>query len=273
MPIKLPFPIRNITQPEFDEIDALVMRCAYASQNELGRLCDERVYENDLAARLRDLGVPEVHTQVPIHAVHQDFTKEYRLDLLVNHAPYELKTTAAFVALHDAQVLHYAMMVGVNHFKLLNFRPAKVTGLLRFNAVMPEERRQPAWNLVGWKPLTPACETLRAHLAALIDDWGTHLDSHLFEEALTHLFGGENQCVRRVPIVRGGMQLGTHQVRIHSEGIIFVVTAFGDPTSQRSHFQRLLRLTGQRAIQWINLSKRNISLLTLLAEPRQANGD
>jgi GxxExxY protein len=266
MPINLPFPIRDISQLEFDEIDAVVMRCAYASQNELGRLCDERVYENDLAARLREQGLFEVYTQIPVQAAHKDFVKEYRLDLLVSHAPYELKTTSGFVPQHDAQVLHYAMLIGVQHYKLLNFRPAKVHGQLRFNAVRLEKRHQPAWNFLEWKSLTPACEALCAHLVALMEDWGTHLDSNLYEEALTHFFGGENKCLRRVPVTRGNLQLGTLQVRTHSEGVIFMVTAFGTPASQRSHLQRMLRITKHRAIQWINLNKRDISLTTLIAE-------
>jgi GxxExxY protein len=268
LPIVLPFPIRNLTQREFDEVDAVVMRCAYASQNALGRLCEERVYENDLAARLRSVGLSEVHTQFPIQVVHQDFAKEYRLDLIADQAPYELKTVAGFVGKHDAQVFHYAMMLGVNHFKLLNFRQAKVNGVLRFNAVLAEQRHQPVWNLCEWRPLTPACEMLQTRMAALIADWGTHLDSYLYEEALTYFCGGESACLRRVPVARDALQLGTHQVRMHSDGVIFVVSAFGDSPVQRGHLQRLLRLTGQRAIQWINLNKREVSLTTLLAEER-----
>jgi hypothetical protein len=56
MPITSQVRFRNLTPAEFDERDAVVMRCAYASQNALGRLCDERVYENDLAGRLRAEG-------------------------------------------------------------------------------------------------------------------------------------------------------------------------------------------------------------------------
>ena len=98
MPTHLPFPIRNLTQTEFDALDPVVMRCAYDSQNELGRLCDERVYENDLALRLRAAGMSEVHTQVPVTVSHQGFEKLYRFDLVVEHGLYELKTVAAFLA-------------------------------------------------------------------------------------------------------------------------------------------------------------------------------
>jgi hypothetical protein len=64
-------------QPEFDERDAIVMRCAYAAQNTLGRLCDERVYENDLALRLSAEGFKAVHTQVPVTVKHDSFEKVY----------------------------------------------------------------------------------------------------------------------------------------------------------------------------------------------------
>jgi hypothetical protein len=47
-------------------------------------LCDERVYENDVAARLRALGFTDIHTQVPVTVTHGDFSKTYFLDLVVN---------------------------------------------------------------------------------------------------------------------------------------------------------------------------------------------
>ena len=122
--------------PEFDERDAIVMRCAYAAQNALGRLCDERVYENDLARRLRAEGFACVHTQVPVTVTHDGFAKEYRLDLVADDALYELKTTSAFAPDHQTQALHYAMLLDINHTKLLNFRPEKVLGRLRFNAFL-----------------------------------------------------------------------------------------------------------------------------------------
>lgn len=107
MPIHLPFPIRNLCKSEFDELDRTVMRCAYDSQNELRRLCDERVYENDLALRLQAAGLAGVYTQVPVRLEHDGFSKVYRLDLVVEDGLYELKTVAEFTTRHDAQILNY----------------------------------------------------------------------------------------------------------------------------------------------------------------------
>ena len=45
MPIHCPIQIRALSAEEFEERDYRVMGHAYGSQNELGRLCDERVYE------------------------------------------------------------------------------------------------------------------------------------------------------------------------------------------------------------------------------------
>ena len=65
MPIKPDIQLKPITDSQFAAIDEVVMRCAFSVQNRFGRLFDERVYENDLADRLRAEGF-EVHTQVPI---------------------------------------------------------------------------------------------------------------------------------------------------------------------------------------------------------------
>ncbi len=104
------------------------MACSYASQNALGRLCDERVYENDVAARLKEHGLKDVHTQVPVTVTQAQFSKTYRLDLVVSGMVYELKAVAGWAPEHDTQAIHYAALLGIDRVKLLNFRPAKVDG-------------------------------------------------------------------------------------------------------------------------------------------------
>ena len=264
MPIASLITVHNLAREEFDERDAVVMRCAYASQNALGRLCDERVYENDLALRLRADGFKNVHTQVPVILSHGSFRKEYRFDLLADDALYELKTVAAFAPQHEAQVLHYAMLMAVSHAKLLNFRSPRVQGRLRFNALTSEARRMLSWETSGWHELSPDCATLKARVRDLLADWGAFLECRAYEEALIHLCGGEAACVRRVPIARDGVELGTHSVPCFGEGVFFVVTALSsDLVAQRSHLQRLLNLTPMRGVQWVNLSHATIQFVTL----------
>jgi GxxExxY protein len=252
-----------LSQAEFDERDAIVMRCAYDSQNTLGRLCEERVYENDLACRLRAAGFGSVHTQVPVTVSHGGFQKEYRLDLVAEDALYELKTVNALLGEHDAQVLHYAMLLPVNHGKLLNFRNARVEGRLRFNALMPDDRRKVRIVERGWEPLTPRCDELKAHALALLKDWGGFLDFRLYDEALIHHFGGEAHAVVRVPLVCEGTELGTHSFSIHQPNVCFTVTGFPDAEAQAGHLTKLLRLARFEAMQWLNFHHHTLTLATL----------
>lgn len=62
MPIHRPL-IRDLAPAEFDSVDRDVMGCAFASQNEQGRLFDERVYENDIALRLHSLEGLKIKSQ------------------------------------------------------------------------------------------------------------------------------------------------------------------------------------------------------------------
>lgn len=119
MPIHRTIELTDVTDTDFDLIDEAVMRCAFAAQNKFGRLFDERVYENDLAAKLRAEGF-DVHTQVPVTVIHGSFEKTYRLDLVVNQMLYELKVLSALLDEHKAQALHYAMLQNIRRVKLIN---------------------------------------------------------------------------------------------------------------------------------------------------------
>ena len=104
-------------------MDYRLMRCAFDVQNQLGRLCDEIIYQNDLAIRLQTVGLGPVHREVPVTVTHRDFSKTYRLDLVVSEAAiYELKAEARLVSEHEAQLLHYLLLCGSQHGKLVNFR-------------------------------------------------------------------------------------------------------------------------------------------------------
>ncbi len=199
MPIHCPLTIRPLSDAAFAEIDRVVMGRAYASQNTLGRLCDERVYENDLAARLRAEGFTDVHTQLPITVTHDSFSKTYRLDLVVNQMVYELKVVAGFVPEHDMQAIHYAALLAIDRVKLLNFRTAKVMGKLTRSPFARMDRTRVRSVETRWQPLSDRCEGLKQHMRALLADWGAFLETQLYEEGLVHFHGGEGACTRRAP--------------------------------------------------------------------------
>ncbi len=263
MPIYSDLKLSSVSDVDFEAIDEAVMRCAYATQNKFGRLFDERVYENDLAARLRAEGF-EVHTQVPIKVSHGGFEKIYYLDLVVNQMLYELKAVSALFDEHKAQSLHYAMLQDIRRVKLLNFGEPKVRGLLLRNAILAPSRHQPVLRNSGWRVLTPQCDRLFSHLRAVIKDWGTHLSSQLYNEALIHHFGGETQCLQRLDVKVDGAKLGTHPVQMHSPDLAFTVTALTrNQPFLRNHLNTLLAHTDLHAIQWINLNHSRIEITTL----------
>ena len=51
------------------------MRLAFESQADLERLCDETIYQHDLAARVAAAGLAPVRTEVPVTVWHEDFEK------------------------------------------------------------------------------------------------------------------------------------------------------------------------------------------------------
>ena len=55
MPIHCPVQMKPLDAATFEALDYRIMGHAYASQNELGRLCDECAYQADLKARLDKL--------------------------------------------------------------------------------------------------------------------------------------------------------------------------------------------------------------------------
>jgi GxxExxY protein len=268
MPIQRTLHLRSVTDAEFDLIDEAVMRCAYASQNKFGRLFNESIYENDVAARLRAEGFT-VYTQVPVTLTHGDFSKTYYLDLVVNEMLYELKVAAALAKEHEAQVLHYAMLHDIRRGKLINFGGDQVQGKLLRNAVTEADRHQPTVSTTDCRVLSPNCDRLIEHLKQLIKDWGTHLDCRLYSEALIAYLGGEAHCLRRIEMRAGDLNLGTHLVQLHSPYHAFVVTAFhSSQTSYQRHLEVLLEHVTLNGVQWFNLNHSRLEVTTIQSKGR-----
>lgn len=265
MPIHCPAQIRVLSAEEFEERDFRIMRQAYDSQNELGRLCDERVYEADLRARLRADGFGEVLTQLPVTVSHGGFAKRYFLDLIADDALYELKAQTALTGEDDAQLIHYVLLVGIRRGKLLNFRTPKVQGRLLATSLSHDTRRQVREDTTRWRPVSSECKQLRETLLSLLADWGAFLDFNLYQEALIHFAGGEERVAKRLPLRRNAIELADQRFLVHASGVAFRVTALTEATqAQESNLRRLLALTDLKAMQWINLNHAEVQFVTLL---------
>jgi GxxExxY protein len=263
MPIIHNSGVRCLSDKEFHELDRLVMKCAYASQNAFGRLCDEAVYENDLAARLRSEGVSEVETQVPVAVSFRGFEKIYRLDLVVNGMLYELKATDRISKAHESQTFHYAALVETGLVKLINFGGQKVEGRLKGCPFGRINRFDVKVDRKEWRSVTQQCHILSENVEACFRDWGGFLDSLLFQEALVWLNGGENRCIKRLPITREGIEMGHHRVAMHDSNIGFTVTSFEDIEAHKKQLRSLLDYLPMEAWQLINIRGDKLSLATL----------
>ncbi len=269
MPITPSLHIRDISDAEFASIDEVVMRCAYACQNKFGRLFEERIYENDLAQRLIAEGLT-VHTQVPITVTHGGFEKVYYLDLVVNDLIYEIKVVAALLPEHRGQALHYAMLQDVRRVKLLNFGGPKVRGDLQWNTLTTADRHCPKQRKTGWQPITSQCDRLVEHVKDLIKDWGTHLSTDLYNEALVHYFGGEANCLARHEVRSGEHVFGTHLVQHHAPDAGFIVTSLNrDQAAFQLQLENLLRHVSLQGLQWINLNRSRLEITTLQSNDRR----
>jgi GxxExxY protein len=264
MPVHCPVQIRSLDAAAFEALDYRVMAHAYASHNELGRLCDECAYQADLKARLLANGFRSVLIEVPVTVTHRDFSRKYYLDLVADDALYELKAEAAFTGEHDAQLLNYMFLLGIPRGKLLNFRPTKVQGKILATSLTPEVRRFTCAR-ERWQDLTPPCAMLCQTLCDLMSDWGAFLDVGLYQEALTHFLGGPSNVEQRVSLQRNGLDLGTQRMLVHAPAVAFRLTAVTEGQEHvESHLRRLLALTDLKGIQWINLNHAQIEFRTIL---------
>ena len=265
MPIKSSLAVRPITQQQFATLDYQVMRHAFDSQNELGRLCDEVIYQNDLAARLETAQLGPIRKEIPVQVTHGSFAKTYYLDLVVGDAAiYELKTAVSLAPEHDAQLLHYLLLHGAHHGKLLNFRAAQVESKFINTGLTSEGRSRLEFDTHRWREEEPASKTLREIMVALLEDWGGFLELPLYVEALTHFLGGENRVMQKVPLFRNGIRLGEQPMHLAGPDIAFQVTAITDAAeSYERQLRSLLQHSTLRVLQWVNLNHHRIDFTTL----------
>lgn len=264
MTINSPLDVRPLTAEEFQEIDYRIMGHAFASQNRLGRLCEEAAYQRDLQARLLADGFRSVQIEVPVTVSHADFSKTYFLDLVADHAVYELKTVETLNNEHQAQLLNYLFLLGVPRGKLINFRPPKVQGRIHATSLSPRDRHHVRMDLSRWRDLSNSCATLRRMMQELLADWGAFLDFELYQQALTYFCGGESCVLQRCPLSRNGISLGTQRFHVHSPRLAFRVTAVTEQIeAMETHLRRLMALTELEAMQWINLNHAEIQFVTI----------
>ena len=261
MPIECSITLPRLSHDEMKSLDYEVMKHAFASHTELGRLCDETIYQADLAARLEAAGVNPVRREMRVTVTHRDFVKTYDLDLIVaDRAIYELKTAATLAPDHKAQLLNYLLLTNSARGKLINFRPRSVQSEFMNTDLTHEKRKRFDVDRRRW------CgdERLISLMCDLLNDWGLFLEVSLYVQALTHFFGGEAKVIQQVPMNRAGIALGNQRFHLLSADTAFRVTAYtADLRYQERSLCRMLRLSPLKAMHWINMNHQHVSFVTL----------
>jgi GxxExxY protein len=265
MPIEVSTGIRACNQEEFHALDRQVMRVAFEVHNEFGRLLDEELYKREIATRCLARGIEPVEREVRIRVTHETFAKDYCMDLLFcQGSMLEGKAAERLVAAHRTQALNYLLLAGLKHGRLVNFRTERLQHEFVSTTLTLEERRR--FKVVDdeWVAMNPASQELKVKTIDLLKDWGAFLDANLYREALVHFLGGSSSVCQSVEVFSGATPIGSQKLNLLAPDTAFALTMKQrQSTFMRDHLERLLRHTGLKAIQWINLNRHLAEFATL----------
>ena len=261
MPISTPIPIRHLSQSEFGEIAYAVMEQVFAIHKEFGRFFDEKIYKRELARRMAG-----VTLEVPVDVTFGSFTKRYFLDVLMGGgALFEFKCAEEIHPRHRAQLLHYLLLLDLNHGKLINMRTEAVQHEFVNATLTTAARGQFTVDTARWRARSEGAAQLEGILIPMLRELGTGLDLNLYEEALAHLLGGAATMLRDVPVASADdTPLGVQTMRLITAASAFKLTAFKTfQPAYAEHCRRLLTHLPLKAIQWANIAHRQVTLTTI----------
>lgn len=268
MPISVNAELVKLSQREFGNVAYDVVRHAFDVQRELGRLFDEKVYQNAIAARLGN-----AMTEVRIDVSFGGFCKPYFIDLLVCcGAPFELKATSGITVHHRNQLLHYLLLTELHHGKVLNFRPERVEHEFVNTHLTHSKRKVFTVETRAWHATKGFGVAERQLCTDIVEDWGTGLKRELYERALIHMLGGADQICRTVNVRLGRGVIAQQPVLQCAPQVAFRITTFENGlATYRQNLHCFLHRTDLEAIQWINISLKQLTIETIAAKGH-ANG-
>ena len=249
------------SQDEFHSIDGIVTGFAFEIHNEIGRFCDEKIYQKILAEKCLNASI-RVDREVEVVLTYKNFTKMYKLDLLVdNGIVYELKTVEVLNESHKQQLINYLLLTGIKHGKLLNFRPASVEMQFVSTTLTNEDRYNYSINTKECTIMTDKCGNLISILSELLSEWGVFLDYRLFTEALVHFLGGIEKIICPVKIYFNNKIVGEQKMTLLNDTTAFHLSGISKAfKSYENNIIRLIQHTQITTVQWINFNKRNITI-------------
>ncbi len=261
MPIEVKAAIREVTLDEFREVVFEAMKVFFAVHNEIGRLFDEAVYKKIVASRHGC-----VHTEVPIDVIFESFRKRYYLDMLFcGCAPFEVKACRSLLPEHFAQLINYLFLTGLPHGKLLNVRAPLVEHQFVNAPATYEERTQFSVDESEWQPMWQGDVIWKEWFTEAVRDWGTELELPLYVDAVAHILGGVERVEQQVDVTWQEQVMGSQYVQLAGPTAALRVTACRrDVEPMRKHLRRLLDHTRLKAVQWVNVTRHQLTFRTIV---------
>ncbi len=264
MPIECEIEFESVSQDEFHRLDQSVMRHAFDIHNSMGRFCDERIYQDELAVRCEGSGFESL-LEVEIRLTHGSFSKSYFADLLINRSViYELKAVKTLAPSHENQLINYLLLTDTCHGKLLNLRSLSVQSRFVSSKMTRQDRMKFHLNLAGWENDDKASNDLRDRLLEIVEDWGVCLDLNAYREALLHYTSGPETGLLPVAIYSRDRIIGFQKMNLLISDTAWHITAIkSNRAAHERHVLRLLNHTRLKRLHWINLTQSEIHLRTI----------
>lgn len=260
VPIYCPIEFPRIDEDEMRTIDYAVMAQVFATQNELGPLADEAVYQSRLQQLLEKSGM-EALTEVPIKLSFREFSTSLSMDLVIDNAAiYELKTVGGLLSAHESQLLGYLYLTNATHGKLVNFRTASVESRFVNSTMSTTERQQ--FEFADSKYSGDKC--LAELICDLIADWGTGLNASLYRRAILYCYCGVETNEQQLPMTSSGQRIGNQRFHLLDSVTAIGVTTFREPTRENHFaFRKLLAASPLNHFHWLNVTHHKVTLTTI----------
>ncbi len=266
MPLQCAIEPIPISKTEYHSLDYRLMGIVFNLHNDMGRLLEEKTYQNALVNRASNEGF-EIEQEVAVKVTHKEFSKTYFIDLIIDRSIiYELKTVNYFNPRHRQQVLNSLLLSGFQYGKLINLRSKSVQSEYISTSLTPDDRRDFTIDYNSWLDTSDDCIWLRCLICDLLSDWGAFLDIQLFYDAICFFRGGEENFYRPIEIFDDSKVIGVHKVPLLNPEVAIHITAIKKAQSTyEQHLRRFLQHTPLQAIQWINFNRLEITLKSLIS--------
>ena len=113
---------------EIEHLIKEVINCANIVRRILTPGYLESVYKNALILELKNIGITDIQTEVPLNVLYKGtIIGDFRADIVVeNKLIIELKAISSLTTVHEIQLVNYLTTTGYDYGLLINFGSPKI---------------------------------------------------------------------------------------------------------------------------------------------------